>query len=318
MATKDSYRQLCKTEDSLPIFSRDWWLDAVCGEKNWDALTIVEKDVQVVAALPFYAPTSRVISMPPYTQSMGPWFAADPEGTKYSTMLRRRQMFCKTFIDQLSKYSVFLQNFNYNVTDWLPFYWEGYQQTTRYTYLLKDIKRQNALLENMDHNVRNHINRAKEKYRITVKHGIPTEEFLRICRLTFERQQAKPKHLNVLKRLINVCRKRQQGDLWGGYDTDGRLHAAAFIVWQNSSAYYIAGGHDPALRNTGTHSLVLWEAIRAAAAHTNLFDFEGSMLPGVERFFREFGGIQTPYFSISKGKTNLFDRALIKLSRSFG
>ena len=33
-----------------------------------------------------------------------------------------------------------MQNFHYGITDWLPFYWEGYRQTTRYTYMLKDIR----------------------------------------------------------------------------------------------------------------------------------------------------------------------------------
>jgi lipid II:glycine glycyltransferase (peptidoglycan interpeptide bridge formation enzyme) len=107
--------------------------------------------------------------------------------------------------------------------------------------------------------------------------------------------------------------ERGQGDLLGGYDRNGRLHAAAFVVWQESSAYYLAGGADPALRDSGAHSLVLWEAIQAMAAHTSLFDFEGSMLPGVERFFREFGAFQTPYYTITKGKLCLLDRVRIKL-----
>ena len=38
--------------------------------------------------------------------------------------------------------------------------------------------------------------------------------------------------MEVLIKLINICRKRDQGDLWGGYDEKGRLHAVAFIVWQ--------------------------------------------------------------------------------------
>jgi hypothetical protein len=37
------------------------------------------------------------------------------------------------------------------------------------------------------------------------------------------------------------------------------------------------------------------------------------MIPGVERFFREFGAVQLPYFAISRGKLSLFDRACIKL-----
>ena len=68
---------------------------------------------------------------------MGPWFTASSSDTKYTTELGRRQELCKQFTEELKRYPHFLQNFNYDITDWLPFYWAGYNQTTRYTYLLK-------------------------------------------------------------------------------------------------------------------------------------------------------------------------------------
>ena len=36
------------------------------------------------------------------------------------------------------------------------------------------------------------------------------------------------------------------------------------------------------------------------------------MLRGVERFFREFGGVQTPYFCVRRGRLSLWDRARMK------
>jgi hypothetical protein len=37
-----------------------------------------------------------------------------------------------------------------------------------------------------------------------------------------------------------------------------------------------------------------------ARAVTDVFDFHGSMLQPVERFFRAFGGRQTPYLSVTR------------------
>jgi len=98
----------------------------------------------------------------------------------------------------------------------------------------------------------------------------------------------------------------------GGSAAEGQLHAAVFVVWQPSGASYIAGGSDPALRASGAHALTLWEAVCHTAQYTNIFDLEGSMLRGVERFFREFGGVQTPYFCIRRGRPSLWDRARMK------
>lgn len=182
--------------------------------------------------------------------------------------------------------------------------------------MLKDIRNTKAILGNMSFNIRRNITKARDKYHITVKKGISIEEFLLIQAQTFKRQQITNKEdMEVLIKLINICRKRDQGDLWGGYDEQGRLHAVAFIVWQESSAWYLAGGGNPTLRESGAHSLILWEAIRYVSQYTDTFDFEGSMIPGVERFFREFGAIQTPFFTITKGKLSLLNRACLKIGR---
>jgi hypothetical protein len=313
LTDKDKYRSLCRTEANIPIFSRDWWLDAVCRAK-WDVLLWEEKG-RIRAAMPLYIPLPGIVSMPPYTQTMGIWFAEESGDTKYTTALGRRQQIGQVFVEELRQYAAFLQNFHYGITDWLPFYWAGYRQTTRYTYVLHDIRQTERLRENMSIHLRRKITKAT-KHRLVVKRGIPTEDFLRVHTLTFERQGRKPQHTNHLKHLIHLCRERTQGDLWGGYDEAGRLHAAAFIVWQESSAYYLAGGADPALRDSGAQALVLWEAIQAVSAYTNRFDFEGSMLPGVERFFREFGAVQTPYFAISRGNIGLLYRAWLKIYKT--
>ncbi|WP_293711419.1 GNAT family N-acetyltransferase [uncultured Parabacteroides sp.] len=315
MTDKDKYRQLCNKETSLPLFSRDWWLDTVCGETLWDVLLVEEKG-KILASFPLYIPHQGIITMPPYTQTMGPWFAPEPADAKYTRTLGKHQAICKVFTDALKIYPHFLQYFSYRITDWLPFYWEGYKQTTRYTYLLNNIRDEQSLWENMSSNIRRNITKAKEKQGITVKKGIPVDDFLRIQALTFKRQQlSAPKEREILKKIISVCRQRNQGDLWGAYDDKGNLHAVAFIAWQESSAYYLAGGGDPELRASGAHSLVLWEGIRFTAQYTDLFDFEGSMIPGVERFFREFGAIQTPFFTITKGNLSLLYRAWLKIKK---
>ena len=55
-----------------------------------------------------------------------------------------------------------------------------------------------------------------------------------------------------------------------------------------------------AFRSSGAQSLILWEGIQFAAAHSKVFDFEGSMVEGIENFFRQFGGVCTPYYVVSR------------------
>ncbi|MDR2533577.1 MAG: GNAT family N-acetyltransferase [Tannerellaceae bacterium] len=313
-STKEAYRILCDSNPTVPLFSQYWWLDKACGAGRWDVFILFGKGY-IRAAFPFYRPASGIISMPAFTQTMGPWFAGETEDTKYSTKIAKRQAACKEFIDLLNPYSSFLQNFHHSITDWLPFYWANFNQTTRYTYILNDISNPDKILAAMSANIRRNIDKARGKHRIQVRRGIPPAELTRMVALSFERQGLKPKHLHLLPNLISEARSRNKGDIWGAYDNRNQLHAAAFVAWHGPTAYYIAGGSDPELRGSGAHSLTLWQAILDVRDFAQEFDFEGSMLSGVERFFREFGAEQRPYFTICRGRTSIVKRIWIKLGQ---
>ncbi|MNZ86002.1 hypothetical protein D3C78_1048120 [compost metagenome] len=93
-------------------------------------------------------------------------------------------------------------------------------------------------------------------------------------------------------------------------DDQGRRHAGVYLIWDENSAYYLMGGGDPELRNSGATSLCMWEAIRFSATVTRRFDFEGSMLEPVEHFFRAFGAIQQPFSCASKTPSRLLRTVL--------
>lgn len=319
MTGKEKYRILCKSELSIPIYSRDWWLDCVCGESGWDVLLCL-KNGEIEAAIPYYVPANRIISMPLYTQTMGVWFNPVFENKDYSRNLFRKQTICEDFIMRLPAYDYFLQNFHYSFTDWLPFYWHGFRQTTRYTYVLPDIGKPDELWHGLSGNISRNIQKAKNKFQLTVRRNVPTDKFLEINAQTYLRQGMKPYHPEMLKRLIDLTRNRDQGDIWGAYDPENRLHAVVFVVWQENCAYLLACGSHDAFRKTGGQALVMWTAINDLSGKVRSFDFEGSMLRGVGRIYREFGGRQMPFFAIEKGKISLWKKIRLiqkKMETSF-
>ena len=60
------------------------------------------------------------------------------------------------------------------------------------------------------------------------------------------------------------------------------------------------GGTDIRFRSSGAQSLVLWKAIQHASTVSSVFDFEGSMVEGIENFFRQFGGNRVINYNIVK------------------
>ena len=315
MTEKEKYRLLCDIEKNIPLFSQAWWLDIVCGKDNWTVL-LAESDDVIEASMPIYSPCSKIICLPYFTQTMGVWFSDKKKELKYSRELYRKQELCKKIIGQIPQYHYFYQNFNHSFTDWLPFYWDGFRQSTNYTYILHNIKNISALSlkENFSDSVKKSISKA-QKSDIIVKKNIPLDDFLSIYEKTYGRQGKKPVGINLLGTLIESVKKCNQGEIWGAFDNENQLHAAVFIVWTDNCAYYIAGGGDPLLRNSGAHALVMLEAIQFASTVSDSFDFEGSMHSGIEHFFRGFGAMQTPYFAISKGKLNKIDKVRMEIGK---
>lgn len=296
---KEKYRQLCLVEPTIPIFSRDWWLDAVCETENWD-VGIVEKNGKIVASFPYYSEKKifKYIKMPSLTQTMGVWISY-PHGQKYTTKLSYETKILDDLIDQLPHFDGFNQSFHHSIENWLPFYWKGFKETTRYTYVIDDMTDLDFIYRGFKENIRREIKKAKKNVRVYEEENI--EKFYEINTLTFRRQEMDiPYSLEFLKQLDEACAQHGSRRILFAEDEKGRIHGALYLVWDNNSAYYLMGGGDPDLRTSGASSLLMWEAIQFASTVTSKFDFEGSMIKPIERFFRSFGAVQKPYFHISK------------------
>jgi hypothetical protein len=302
---KDKYRELCKIEPTIPIFSKDWWLDAVVGEDNWDVI-LVEKGEEIVASLPFVTKRKfliRYITMPVLTQTAGIWMRY-PKNQKYANRLSFEKEISRNIIEGLPKFNMFSQNFHHTFTNWLPFYWKDFKQHTRYTYIIEDLHDHDEIYKNFKSNIKTDIKKALTKVRVAETNDLNL--FWNLIIKTFRRQRINvPYSFSLLQKLDKACVKNNSRKLFIAQDSNGEVHAGVYIVWDDQSAYYLISGGDPELRNSGATSLLLWEAIKFSSTVTKSFDFEGSMIQPIERFFSAFGAVQKPYFNISKTNSKL-------------
>ncbi len=252
----------------------------------------------------------KIISQPALTQTLGPWIAEPSKKTKYATKLAREKDLMEVLIDQLPFYHVFRQNFASEISNWLPFYWRGFQQTTRYTYRLESLDSSDLLWKGFNENTRREIRKA-EKKGVCVEATDDVNAFLAVNEKTFRRQGMKlPYERAYVRNLYSACLANGAGKIFLARGADGRVHAGNLIVWNQHCAYYLLGGGDPELRNSGATSLAMWHAIQFASTVSKIFDFEGSMIEPVERFFRGFGAVQTPYFSLTHVRSKRVATAL--------
>jgi hypothetical protein len=300
------------------IFTRSWFLDAVCPAGY--QLLRVQKGGRTVAGMvlpnPEYHRGSRVIRMPHKIQTLGPLLVQQTCG-KYETRLSNEMAWLRELVAQIPPADGLSINCHHSFTNWLPFHWAGFQQTTRYTYLLEDLRDLAAIHNGMSDKTRNII-RKSQKAGIVVEECEDVERFLPLLRLTFSRQGMEmPYSEELLRKLDAACATRNARKMFAARDREGNTHAVLYHIFDNKCMYYSMQGSDPALRSSGAALLAQWHAIQYAAGVTGVYDFEGSMMQNIEHAFRSFGAVQRPYFTIFKQAPDTSFRSVLSSCRNF-
>ncbi|GAA5029722.1 GNAT family N-acetyltransferase [Massilia kyonggiensis] len=303
---KDSYRRFCAQTPSLPLFSRDWWLDAAAGPDGWD-VALVKKGSEVLAAMPYVIRSRygmKIVTQPALTPVLGPWLR--PTGGRQAAQLSNDKEVMQALIDQLPRFDHFAQTWHPGVRNWQPFFWNGFRQTTYYTFVLPELTDTDKLWTGFEGKTRRAITKARKQYQLQVRTDVPLDLLLDLNRKTFARQGLPPPYPDdFVRRLDAACRPRGCSKVFCAVDPDGTAHAACYIVWDEHSAYGLISGTDPAYRGSDGNSLCVWESLRHAAGVTRQYNFCGSMIEPFENYLRGFGGTHVPYFHISKTPSRL-------------
>jgi len=128
-------------------------------------------------------------------------------------------------------------------------------------------------------------------------------ELLDLVASTFQRQQLRLwfDAADAASSLANLVR-RERARIFLARDSSGIPVGGAAVAWDLRRAYYVAGGYDARRAHRGGSSLALWHAMQFVRTHIGVqtFDLEGSHLPPIERFFRQFGATWLPYYVVKR------------------
>lgn len=301
MINKQRYIEFSDSEKTIPIFSKGWWMDAVCGD-SWDVI-LIEENNRIIAALPYYLENNngnKEIRKAVLTQNNGIWIEY-PKGLKYEKKLSYEKNLMNLVIDKIESLNIsrYQQYFHYSIKNWLPFYWRGYNQTTRYTYVIENTSNLETICSKFNSNVRKNLRKA-EKY-VKIKEGMEISKFYFLNKMTFERQGLQiPYSLEILEKLDEECRKKNARKIYYCIDEKKNIHSAIYFIWDGESVYYLMSGSVPNFRHSQSLTLLIYEGIKLANKMNKKFDFEGSMKENIENFFRQFGAVQKPYHNIYK------------------
>jgi hypothetical protein len=286
-----------ETKCADSIFQQPWWLDAVA-PGHWAEVTC-ERNGRIVARLPYVLrgrPQLRMLTQSTMTQTLGPW--VDRSSAERSPLSHEHELLAE-LESKLPPAIAFSQQFSPTMLNALPFRWAGYRLEMRYTYRLHGLRSTDTVWSGLRGNIRREIRKARK--RVEVVEDLGVDRFHDVLSKTYARQGLPaPRSLAELERLEEACARHRAGTMLFARDEADRVHGVVWVVWDRQAAYYLLAGAEPDLRTSGASSLLVWEAIMRSHEHTDVFDFHGSMLQPIERFFRSFGARQTPYLSVTR------------------
>lgn len=278
------------------VFCHSWWLEAIT-KSHFKIIVLIENN-EIVAGMPVAFDDRNYINQPPVTRTLGILYKPKGNISEYK-MASDQRKWLTALVEQLPLENFIQMIMHHNFTDWLPFRWMGFRQTTGYTYLLNyEDKTINDLWNNLNYDKKKKINRA-ERNGVRVELSDDFELLYRFESLSFERQGLKFRiPINDLILLDDAIKKNGSRIIFKAVDHSNRVHAMLYVVFNSKSVYALMSGSDPNLRKLGGHTLITWEAVKFFRDKVQYYNFGGSDIKSIEEHVKGYGGVITPYFHI--------------------
>lgn len=271
---------------------------------GWEALIATEGE-RWVAILPFLSSTKLGLSrslQPRFSQYWGLCYCPSvKEG--YEALSRQKEVL-DLLLSALPSFRQIIWHFSPSFTYPLPLYWDKFRLESRYTFQLDLSLSEGQLLSRMASTIRRYLRKGAA---LTVEPSQNPEDLLGLFRLQREAGHeiigSNDKDWSMLSTLIRYLLETGVGRLLIVRTPEREIAAAGLYSRLGTTGTYLFGTYDPILGNRSAMPVMMWHAIRGdKAAGMSTFDFEGSMLSGVERFFRRMGGQPVAYLKAERNK----------------
>ncbi len=294
MTPKEKYRALEHLQE-VPLFFQPWWLDTVCAA--WE-VALTEEQGRVTGVMPYQVEQKAglvIIRNPDMTPYLGPFFfypakLKDPEKTGWEDRV------LKDLLDQLPRYDSCNILCLPGQNNFLSFYQQGFTYSSLLTYHIDLQQPEAALYAAVHKNHRNLIKQAQPLHTIDTGPSY-LQDLLQLHYGTFTRKNKKYTYSrDFLVRMTEASLQAGQGKILVARDSDQRVVTGLLLLWDRHTMYLLISAVAKEAAHPGVVRLLIWEAIcEAQRMGLRTFDFEGSMDPGIEPFFRRFGGSRQYY-----------------------
>ena len=290
------------------IFNKSWYLKYQY--KNYYINTVLDAGNKIIAGmvLGFHQKTNHII----FNKSLydGILFCdmSELKENKKNTM---EIELSTILIESIPKVGFYYSTFHYTFDNWVPFLWKGYDQYTKYSYVIDNSREIDTVFDAFSGSARRYIKQAAKSIRnISYEASVENyqSEFYKQLEEVYKHQNKNtPMSFNEFCMYDNMLKENNARKVFFAY-LDDKIISAVYVIYDNKSAYLVMSGNDNEYRSYNAQYLLTWEAIKYFNnAKIKYFDFEGSVMKNVEEHYRKYGGTYKPYYVITKSNNILFD-----------
>ena len=276
-----------------PPYVQAWWLAATAG--RWAAVVELGPGGEYRSLLPLplkWRPGGRVAYQPLFTQQLGLVLTPTSRHTQVADYLAVARAGCGAFYQQWPPAAT------------LPLLPSGFTLAERLTYHLDLGMPYPAIYQGYLTGCRRRLRNNQALAQPVVATDSDDLEALISLFLTYRgpaHTGLRPRHYAALRRLYAALRARGAAELRQvRHPATGELLAGALFVRHVGGVIYLFAAASPAGRAASAPTVLLDDALRRHAGQPGqVFDFEGGSLPGIGRFFTNFGARPVPYLAIT-------------------
>ncbi len=279
------------------FYAYSWYLD-MC-TTSWDALVL--DDYQAVMPIPYRKKYGiQYIYQPFFVQQLGMF-------SRNRLSNERTEQFLNA-IPPHFRYA----DFNLNIYNKLP---QNHPAISGrgITHELDLILPYEQISKNYSGNTRRNIKKAEKKGVFVTAHSRAEDIILAFRKHKKPYQVAYREYdYQILKHLIYAGMHKGMVDVLAAYSDRNNFCAGIVFFKSHQKAVWLFSGSTPEARENGAMSLLVDHFIRLNAGKEMVLDFEGSVNPGLARFYKSFGSKECSFFQIRMNRMPLLIRPIIK------
>lgn len=265
--------QRCLIESNASIYAQPWYLDAAAGGK-WGSL--VHEDYLSVLPITYREFLGfRILIRPVLVQSLGIYPIDNP-------------ILEKAFLNKINEAIIS----DFNLEDKYEFVGRKifYEQRVNYVLPLSDVYP--TILDGFRKDRRRALRKA-QKNDLRYQDRTDFNALFELYKGTFGPSKLYTRILQILQAL-DMQNAGFQRNVYHGNQIVSRAY---FALW-NHRIYYLFGATNPTGKRLGAPTFLINTVLEQYAHSNYIFDFEGSMIPSVAKFYQSFGAEEEYYYAL--------------------